>query len=88
MIQLRDYQNEARYQCNTLINAKRHPVLVMSTGSGKTKTACVIIEDQIKINKRIFVLCPQIEIFYIICHFPCHFELFFHCHFELSEKSL
>jgi superfamily II DNA or RNA helicase len=63
MIQLRDYQNEARYQTNTLINAKRHSVVVMPTGSGKTKTGCVIIDDQTKLRKLIFVLTPQEEIF-------------------------
>jgi superfamily II DNA or RNA helicase len=62
-INLRPYQNEARYQCNTLINAKRHPCLVLDTGGGKTKTGCVIIEDQINLGEKIFVLTPQEEIF-------------------------
>ncbi len=62
-MQLREYQNEARFQLNTLINAKRHPVFVCPTGGGKTKTATVIIEDQIKLKKRIWVLTPQDEIF-------------------------
>jgi len=63
MIQLRLYQKEARYQCNTLQNAKRHPCLVMPTGSGKTKTTVKIIEDRIKLNRRVYVITPQIEIF-------------------------
>lgn len=63
MIQLRPYQNKARYKCNTLLNARRHPVFVCPTGGGKTKTGVVIIEDRINLNRRIFLLCPQIEIF-------------------------
>lgn len=60
---LRPYQNEARYQVNTLMNAGRHPVLVMPTGTGKTKTAVQIISDQIALGRRVWVLVPSTEVF-------------------------
>jgi DNA repair protein RadD len=60
---LRDYQLDARYQINTLLNASRHPLYVAPTGTGKTKTAVAVIQDRIKLNRRIFILTPQEEIF-------------------------
>ncbi len=60
---LRDYQTEARFQINTLLNASRHPVFVAPTGTGKTKTATVIIADRLSLGRRVFVLTPQVEIF-------------------------
>lgn len=63
MINLRPYQTEARYQVNTLLNAKRHPCLVMPTGAGKTKTSIKIIEDRIKLGRKVYILVPQEEIF-------------------------
>lgn len=60
---LRPYQTEARYQVNTLLNASRHPILVMPTGTGKTKTATAIIADRISLGRRVYVLVPQVEIF-------------------------
>lgn len=60
---LRPYQQEARYQINTLLNACRHPVFVAPTGTGKTKTAIAVIQDRIAIGQRVFVLTPQEEIF-------------------------
>ena len=63
MITLRNYQTEARYQINTLLNAGRHPLFVSGTGSGKTLTSVYIIEDQINIGNTVYVTTPQIEIF-------------------------
>lgn len=63
MITLRPYQQETRYQTNTLLNANRHPLIVKPTGCGKTKTATKIIEDRIGLGKRVFVIVPQSEIF-------------------------
>jgi len=60
---LRPYQNEARYQVNTLLNAGRHPIVAIPTGTGKTKTAVQIISDQISLGRRVWVLVPQDEIF-------------------------
>lgn len=60
---LRPYQLDAEHQVNTLLNAGRHPLLVMPTGTGKTKTACAVIRDRIAMGLRVFVLCPQEEIF-------------------------
>lgn len=41
----RDYQLTARYDVNKLLNRGDHPLLVMPTGTGKTKTAAMIIHD-------------------------------------------
>ena len=62
-INLRPYQNEARYQVNTLLNANRSPLLVMPTGTGKTKTAIVIINDRNSLGETVYILVPQEEIF-------------------------
>ncbi|MCK4817057.1 DEAD/DEAH box helicase family protein, partial [bacterium] len=59
----RYYQQDARYQVNTLLNASRHPVYVAPTGTGKTKTAVTVIQDQVSIGNRIYILTPQVEIF-------------------------
>lgn len=63
MLTLRPYQTEARYQCNTLLNANRHPLFQSPTGTGKTKTAVAIIADRVAIGRRVWILCPQSEIF-------------------------
>jgi len=68
-MQLRKYQNEGRYQSNACMNARRHPLLVMPTGTGKTKVGVAIAQDRIMLkhgqaHKRpVFQLIPQIEIF-------------------------
>jgi superfamily II DNA or RNA helicase len=62
-MELYNFQNDARYQINTLINAKRHPVFISPCGTGKTITATKIIRDQITLKKRIYVLVSQVEIF-------------------------
>lgn len=59
----RQFQTDAYYQINTLLNASRHPVFVSSTGTGKTKTATWIIEARVSLGYRVFILCPQTEIF-------------------------
>jgi len=59
----RDYQLTARYDINTAIRENEHPLLVMPTGTGKSKTSAMIISDQIKLGKTVFVICPQVEIF-------------------------
>lgn len=63
MISLRPYQTTARYGLNALINARRHPVFVSPTGTGKTETAVQTIADRVSLGYRSFVLTPQIEIF-------------------------
>lgn len=63
----RQYQTNGRYAINTLLNAKRNPLLVMPTGTGKTFTAVEIIKDRIKLKRRIFVLVPQLEILDQFC---------------------
>lgn len=60
---LRPYQTTARYALNTLINARRHPVFVSPTGTGKTETAVQTIADRISLGYRSFVLTPAYEIF-------------------------
>lgn len=60
---LRDYQTSARHQINTLLNASRHPLYVAPTGTGKTKTAVAVIQDRIRLGRRVFILTPQEEIF-------------------------
>ena len=59
----RDYQLEARYKVNESINKNSHPLLVMPTGTGKSKTSAMIISDQIKLGKIVYIIAPQIEIF-------------------------
>jgi superfamily II DNA or RNA helicase len=59
----REYQLEARYNVNKSINNNEHPLLVMPTGTGKSKTSAMIISDQIKLGKIVFIIAPQIEIF-------------------------
>jgi superfamily II DNA or RNA helicase len=59
----RNYQLTARYDVNTAINDLEHPLLVMPTGTGKTKTSAMIIYDQIQLGKKVYVIAPQIEIF-------------------------
>ena len=39
----RDYQLRSRYRCNEILNKKGHPLLVLDTGLGKTKTLFMII---------------------------------------------
>ena len=63
MIQSRQFQVDAQRQINTLLNAKRHPVYLAPCGTGKTYTAAAIIKDRIYLNRRVFVLVPQVEIF-------------------------
>lgn len=63
MIRLRPYQNKARYGCNALLNARRHPCYVCPTGGGKTKTSTIIIQDRNNLKRRVYVLTPQVEIF-------------------------
>lgn len=63
MIQLRPYQEKARYKINRLLNSGRHPLLVKPTGTGKTITGTAIIQDRISLKNRLLVLVPQLEIF-------------------------
>lgn len=62
-IENRQYQQNARYWCNTMLNDNRHPLLVMPTGTGKTKTAVQVIQDQFSLKKKILVFVPQDIIF-------------------------
>lgn len=59
----RDYQLKARHEVNKHVRKKGNPILVMPTGTGKSKTSAMIISDQIKLGKIVYVLCPQVEIF-------------------------
>lgn len=63
MITLRPYQQNLRHWFNQMLNNGRHPVGVMPTASGKTKTGTVVIEDRISLGKRLLVLCHQDIIF-------------------------
>lgn len=58
-----DYQSEARKITSQYLNAGISHILANPTGTGKTFTACLIIQDRIKIGERLFVLTPQEEIF-------------------------
>lgn len=59
----RDYQTTTRYRCNQILNDGGHPLIVLDTGLGKTKTLFMIIYDRVKLGKRIFVTVPNKEIF-------------------------
>jgi superfamily II DNA or RNA helicase len=60
---LRPYQQQARYWVNQQLNQSNNPLLVAPTGTGKTKTGTQIIIDRISMNERSLILVPQIEIF-------------------------
>jgi superfamily II DNA or RNA helicase len=59
----RAFQLEARRQLNTLLNNSRHPVYLAPCGTGKTYTAAALIKDRLTLNRRVYVLVPQVEIF-------------------------
>lgn len=59
----REFQQQARFKINRLLNNRRNPVFISPCGTGKTFTSCMIIKDRIKLNRRVFILVPQIEIF-------------------------
>ena len=61
--QPRDYQLTARNEVNAHLNKHGNPILVMPTGTGKSKTSAMIIADRIKLGQIVYVLCPQREIF-------------------------
>jgi len=62
MIQNREYQQNARFKINELANAGRNPLFVSPTGTGKTKTAILVIADRLRMGRRLFVTTPQEEI--------------------------
>jgi superfamily II DNA or RNA helicase len=57
------HQQRARRQINALLNQSRHPIYLAPCGTGKTYTAAQIIADRITLNRRVFILVPQVEIF-------------------------
>ena len=57
------HQQEARYACNAMLNAKRNPLFVSPTGTGKTRTSVAITQDRISLKHRVFAVTPQVEIF-------------------------
>jgi superfamily II DNA or RNA helicase len=59
----RPYQLSTRHKCNELLNRGEHPLIVLDTGLGKTKTLFMIISDRIKLGKRIYVTVPNKEVF-------------------------
>jgi len=59
----RAYQLEARRICNMLLNNSRHPVYLAPCGTGKTYTAAALIDDRNSLNRRVYVIVPQMEIF-------------------------
>ncbi len=59
----RKYQLMARYDTNELLNQNKHPLIVLPTGTGKTKTAAMIIWDRIQLGEIVYIIAPQIEIF-------------------------
>ena len=63
MIEVRKYQTEAIHEINRLLNSRRNPVYLAPCGTGKTFTAARIIEDRIRLKRRVFVIVPQVEIF-------------------------
>tara|TARA_Y100000310_G_scaffold78277_2_gene74901 strand:- start:483 stop:1922 length:1440 start_codon:yes stop_codon:yes gene_type:complete len=59
----REYQQQAIQQLNILLNNSRHPVYLAPCGTGKTYTAAQLIQDRISLDRRVFVIVPQMEIF-------------------------
>jgi superfamily II DNA or RNA helicase len=59
----RPYQKNATQQANRLLNAGRHPAVVMPTGSGKTIFSVILSKDRLSLNERILIIVPQLEIF-------------------------
>jgi len=59
----RPYQREALRQLNVLLNNSRHPVYLAPCGTGKTYTGAKLIEDRNYLDRRVWVLVPQVEIF-------------------------
>ncbi len=59
----RDYQLTARHEVNAHLNHGGNPILVMPTGTGKSKTSAMIISDRIRMGQTVYVIAPQVEIF-------------------------
>ncbi len=62
MKSLHPFQTEARHKTNALLNAGISHVFVSPCGTGKTFTSTRIIQDRIKLGKRVYVIVPQVEI--------------------------
>ena len=62
-LQSRPFQQQARALVNADLNHGRSTVFLSPCGTGKTKTACMVISDQVNLGKTIYILCPQIEIY-------------------------
>lgn len=60
---LRDYQQRTREKVNKCLDAGGNPLIVMDTGTGKTKTDCAIIADRVAKGQRVYVIVPSREIF-------------------------
>jgi len=56
------HQTDARHEANAMLNSKRNPLIVMPTGTGKTRTAVAITADRIKLGRKVFAITPQKEI--------------------------
>jgi len=59
---LYDFQREALYRSNVLLNAGISGVMVSPCGTGKTVTAVQTIIDRIALGKIVYVIVPQVEI--------------------------
>lgn len=57
------FQKLTRFKVNKLLNAKKNPLIVMPTGTGKTFTDTTIIEDRVKLGKRVYLISPNKEVF-------------------------
>ena len=60
---LREYQENTRFKANKALNSGENPLIVMDTGTGKTKTDTAIISDRVGLGQRIYVICPFVEVF-------------------------
>lgn len=58
-IKLRPYQENGRLWVNRQLNASRNPLLIMPTGTGKSKTIAMIASDRIKLKQKVLIIVPQ-----------------------------
>lgn len=59
----REYQQTARHQINSELNAGHSPILANPTGTGKTTIGVQVISDRVSLGRCVFVLVPSEEVF-------------------------